>query len=167
MSPSTDLVPVRKQPPRRRRGPWAAARRGLARCWRSQLARRAALTVLLSGAAAGLVGLSYANADADPARSRARAATVAPAGHDAAGERIGPPRAAAPAVRARPTRPETLAVDWYAKRLGVPPGRVRALGSQRLGPGRLRVLVLADSGGHQPTAWVPLRHVHGSWKVGR
>jgi hypothetical protein len=166
MSPSTDLMPVRKQPPRRR-GPWAAAQRALARCWRSQLARRAAVTVLLSGAAAGLVGLSYANADADPAASRARAAATAPAGHDAAGERIGPPRAAAPATRPRPTRPETVAVAWYAKRLGMPAGRVRALGSQRLGPGRLRVLVLADSGGHQPTAWVPLRHRHGGWKVGR
>jgi len=160
MSPSTELVPVRREPPRRRR--W------LARLSRNPLTRRAAVTVLLSAAAAGLVGLSYATADADPARSRARPAAVAPAGHDAAGERIGPPRTGTPpAAPRRPSRPETVAVDWYAKRLGVPHGRVRALGSQRLGPGRLRVLVLAEEGGRRPTAWIPLRHVHGGWKVGR
>jgi hypothetical protein len=162
MSPSTELVRVRQEPPRRRRR--------LARLSRSPLTRRAALTVLLSAAAAGLVGLSYATADADPAgaRVRARPAAVAPAGHDAAGERIGPPRAGrTPVAPRRLSRPETVALDWYAKRLGVPHGRVRALGSQRLGPGRLRVLVLADSSGRQPTAWIPLRHLHGAWKVGR
>src|SRR5207247_1066352 len=63
MSPSTELVPV-GPPHRPRKRP--AARRALVRLARSQQARRAALTVLLSAAAAGLIGLSYASADADP-----------------------------------------------------------------------------------------------------
>jgi hypothetical protein len=50
----------------------------------------------------------------------------------------------------------------------VPGGRVRALGSQRLGPGRLRVLVLAQTAaGRQATAWVPLRRTHAGWTVSR
>ncbi|HEX6675783.1 MAG TPA: hypothetical protein VF486_12245, partial [Actinomycetes bacterium] len=76
MSPSTDLVPLRPQRPRRR-GRWAAAWRRLARFARSQPTRRAALAVVLSAAAAGLVGLSYATADAGPGRAHARHAAVA------------------------------------------------------------------------------------------
>jgi hypothetical protein len=171
MSPSTELVPLRPQRPRRRRGRWAAAWRRLARFSRSQPTRRAALAVLLAGAAAGLVGLSYATADADPARSRPRpAAVAAPAAEPggAAAERAASPRTGTgAAARRRPSRPETVAVDWYAKRLSLPTGRVRALGSQRLGPGRLRVLVLADDHSRRPTAWIPLRHSHGGWTVAR
>ena len=167
MSPSTDLVPLHPRP--RRRGRWAAAWRRLARFARSQPTRRAALAVVLSAAAAGLVGLSYATADADPGRARARhAAVAAPAAEPggAAADRAASPRAGA-AARHRPPRAEAVAVGWYAKRLGLPAGRVRALGSQRLGPGRLRVLVLAQGRQRQPTAWIPLRHAHGSWKVAR
>jgi hypothetical protein len=166
MSPSTDLVPLRPQRPRRR-GRWAAAWRRLARFARSQPTRRAALAVVLSAAAAGLVGLSYATADAGPGHAR-HAAVAAPAAEPggAAADRAASPRAGA-AARQRPPRAETVATAWYAKRLGLPAGRVRALGSQRLGPGRLRVLVLADDHGRQPTAWIPLRHRHGSWTVAR
>jgi hypothetical protein len=165
MSPSTELVPV--GPPRRpRKRP--AAWRALVRLARSQQARRAALTVLLSAAAAGLIGLSYATADADPARARPRPAATAPAaGRDLGGERPASPRTGPAPTRPRPPRPEAVAVRWYAERLGVPAGKVRALGSQRLGPGRLRVLVLADGPRRQPTAWIPLRHRHGSWTVAR
>jgi hypothetical protein len=81
-----------------------------------------------------------------------------------------PPTTAKPSpAPARPaSRPEAVAVEWYAGRLGVPAGRVRALGSQRLGAGRLRVLVLAQApGGRQATAWVPLRRTHAGWTVAR
>jgi hypothetical protein len=165
MSPSTELVPV-GQPRRPRRS--SAAWRRLVRFSRSQPTRRAALTVLLSAAAAGLIGLSYATADADPARAHARPAAVAPAaGPHVAGERVASPRTGPAPARRRPARPETVAVGWYAKRLGVPAGKVRALGSQRLGPGRLRVLVLADGQHRRPTAWIPLRRSHGGWTVTR
>jgi hypothetical protein len=64
-----------------------------------------------------------------------------------------------------PQRPQAAAEGWYARRLGVPRDRVKALGSQPLGPGRLRVLVLADLGKRQPTAWVSLVRTHGGWTV--
>jgi hypothetical protein len=165
MSPSTELVPV--GPPRRPRKPWAAWR-ALVRFARSQQTRRALLTVLLCAAAAGLIGLAYATVDAGPARARPRPAAVAPvAGQDLRGERPASPRTGRAPARRRPPRPEQVAAAWYAKRLGVPSGKVRALGSQRLGPGRLRVLVLAQGRQRQPTAWIPLRHAHGSWTVAR
>jgi hypothetical protein len=163
MSPSTELVPV--GPPRRPRRP-RAAWRALLRLARSQQTRRALLTALLSAAAGGLIGLSYATADADPARARPRPAAVAPpapgdlGGEHPAGRRTGPVPA-----RRRPPGPETVAAGWYAERLGVPAGKVRALAGQRLGPGRQRVLVLADLGRRQPTAWVTLRHANGGWAV--
>ncbi|HEY2959378.1 MAG TPA: hypothetical protein VGM21_14415 [Actinomycetota bacterium] len=165
MSPSTELVPV--GPPRRPRRP-RAAWRALLRLARSQQTRRALLTALLSAAAGGLIGLSYATADADLARARPRPAAVAPpAAGDLGGERPAPRRTGPVPARRRPPGPETVAAGWYAERLGVPAGKVRALGSQRLGPGRLRVLVLAEGRHGQPTAWIPLRHRHGSWTVGR
>jgi hypothetical protein len=162
--PSTELVHVPRDPGGRRSRP-RAAWRWLLRGWHSQLVRRLALTVALSVAATGLVGLSYATADADPA---ARRAVTAPAGggQAAAGEQ--PARPPGPrAAHRRPQRPEALAVGWYAKRLGVPAGRVRALGSQRLGTGRMRVLVLAETKGRQATAWVPLRRGRAGWTVAR
>jgi hypothetical protein len=168
MSPSTELVPVRREPPRRQRR-WAATWRRLVRFSRSQPTRRGALAVLLSAAAAGLVGASYATADAGPGRERPRPAVAAPAAEQggAAAERAASPRTGAGPAAQRPPRPETVAVDWYAKRLGLPAGQVRALGSQRLGPGRVRVLVLADDHSRRPTAWIPLRRSHGGWTVAR
>lgn len=59
-----------------------------------------------------------------------------------------------------------VAVAWYAARLGLPAGRVRALGSQRIGPGQARVLVLADAGpGRLATAWVGVHRTRGGWAV--
>ena len=166
MSRSTELVHVPREPRRRRPRPRAAWRR-LLRGWRSPLVRRLALTALLASAATGLVGLSYATADAD---SAARPAIVARAGGSqaAAGERAASPLPGPRAAHRRPQAPEVVAVGWYARRLGVPAGRVRALGSQRLGTGRVRVLVLAEAaGGRQATAWVPLRRTRAGWTVRR
>lgn len=62
--------------------------------------------------------------------------------------------------------PEQAAVAWYAARLGLAAGRVRALGSQRPGPGRARVLLLADPGaGRLATTWVGLHHTPAGWTV--
>ncbi|HYT27317.1 MAG TPA: hypothetical protein VEP73_12635, partial [Actinomycetota bacterium] len=78
MSPSRELVPV-PRPGGGRRG-WRgwrgwrprldAAARLLCRVARSPLARRLALAMLLAAAAAGIVGLSYATADAQAVPAR-------------------------------------------------------------------------------------------------
>jgi hypothetical protein len=167
MSRSTELVPV-PRPPRPRRSRLEAARRGLVRGSRHPLARRLAVTVVLCAAATGLVGLSWATADADPAGIRPPAVAKAGGGPAAAGERTPPPRPSPRTAHRRPQPPEAVAVGWYAGRLGVPAGRVRALGSQRLGAGRLRVLVLAPTpAGRQATVWVPLRRTRAGWTVAR
>jgi hypothetical protein len=161
-------VPVPKAPhPRSSR--LEAAWRRLLRGARRPLARRLALTVLLCAATTGLVGLSWATADADPASPRPPAVVRAGGGQAAtAGEQAPSPRPSPRAAHRRPQPPEAVAAAWYAKRLGVPSGRVRALGSQRLGTGRLRVLVLAQTAdGRQATAWVPLRRTRAGWTVSR
>ncbi|HVD15711.1 MAG TPA: hypothetical protein VNK73_14880 [Actinomycetota bacterium] len=164
MSRSTVPVPT---PPRPRRSRLEAVWQRLLRGSRRPLARRLAVTVLLCAAATGLVGLSWATADADPAGARPPVAAK-PAGPAMAGEQTPSPRPSPRAAHRRPQPPEAVAAGWYAKRLGVPGGRVRALGSQRLGPGRLRVLVLAQTAaGRQATAWVPLRRTHAGWTVSR
>jgi hypothetical protein len=167
---SRSTVPV-TTPPRRRTSRLEAAWQRLLGATRRPLARRLAVTVLLCAAATGLVGLSWATADADPAGAGSRPPVVARAGGGqaaTAGEQSPSPRPSPRAAHRRPQPPEAVAAAWYAKRLGVPSGRVRALGSQRLGTGRLRVLVLAQTpGGRQATAWVPLRRTRAGWTVSR
>ncbi len=118
-----------------------------------RLATVAVLTTLF------VVGISalYEHADR-PTANALPAATSAP--RPAGRVRQGPE---AP----RPDGPGAVAVAWYAGRLGVTPGRVHPLGTERLGPGRLRVLVLADLGKRQPTAWVALRRTPGGWAAAR
>jgi hypothetical protein len=165
MSRSTVPVPT---PPRPRSSRLEAAWRRLLRATRRPLARRLAVTVLLCAATTGLVSLSWATADADPASSRPPVVARAAGKAAAAGERTPSPRPSPRAAHRRPQPPEAVAAAWYAKRLGVPSGRVRALGSQRLGSGRLRVLVLAQTGdGRQATVWVPLRRTRAGWTVAR
>jgi hypothetical protein len=129
----------------------------------TDLGRRLATVAVLTTLFVGVMSLLYEHAEHPTANARPAATTTRSAA---------PPAAAKPAPgRAAPRpadRPEAVAVGWYAKRLGVPGGRVRALGSQRLGPGRLRVLVLAQTAtGRQATAWVPLRRTHAGWTVSR
>jgi hypothetical protein len=166
MSRSTVPVPT---PPRRRTSRLEAAWQWLLRATRRPLVRRLAVTVLLCAATTGLVSLSWATADADPAGSRPPVVARAGGGQAAAtGEQTPSPRPSPRAAHRRPQPPEAVAAAWYAKRLGVPSGRVRALGSQRLGTGRLRVLVLAQTGdGRQATVWVPLRRTRAGWTVAR
>jgi hypothetical protein len=163
MSQPTVPVPT---PPRPRRPRPAVAWQRLVRGARRPLARRLAVAVLLCAAGAGLVGLSWATADADPAGAKPPVAGLAGGGPATAGERTQPPRPSPRAAHRRPQPPEAVAAAWYAGRLGVPAGRVRALGSQRLGSGRVRVLVLAPApGGRQATVWVPLRRTRAGWTV--
>ena len=119
--------------------------------------RRLATVAVLTTVFVVAISALYEHADR-PTANALPAATSAP--RPAAGSGRGP---AAPP----PDGPGAVAVAWYAGRLGVPPGRVRALGTERAGPGRLRVLVLADLGRRRPTAWVVLRRTHGGWTVGR
>jgi hypothetical protein len=122
----------------------------------SGLGRRLATVTMLT--TLFVVGMSalYEHADRPTANARPAASSAArPAA------RPDPRPAARP-----PDGPGALAVDWYARRLGVPAAQVRALASERSGPGHLRVLVLADLGNRKPTAWVPLRRTPGGWTVG-
>lgn len=281
MSPSRELVPVAKpahgRPPRWRSA-LEAAWRLLRRTAHSPLVRRLALTVLLAGLAVGVVGVSYATADAqavppgdaqavpgrpapqagrdstagpaeergptapapsagraggDPSTSRSAGGTAGQPG-TAAGSRgqaptlpsgtAGPPgttlagrgsqapaglgatagqsgttpagRGSQPSAQPSGTtgqpgtatsrageaadQPDRLgsrprqvadqlgevAVAWYAGRLGVPAGRVRVLGSQRVGPGQAQVLVVAETGsGRLATAWIRVHRTPGGWAV--
>jgi hypothetical protein len=128
----------------------------------TDLGRRLATVVVLTTLFVGVMSLLYEHAEHPTANARPAATTTeAPA-----------PPATKPAARppvARPAdRPEAVAAGWYARRLGLPAGRVRALGSQRLGAGRVRVLVLAETaGGRQATVWVPLRRTRAGWTVAR
>jgi hypothetical protein len=129
----------------------------------TDLGRRLATVAVLTTLFVGVMSLLYEHAEHPTANARpAASAPLRPA----------PPTTAAPspgsAAPRSATRPEAVAAAWYAKRLGVPSGRVRALGSQRLGGGRLRVLVLAQTGdGRQATVWVPLRRTRAGWTVAR
>jgi hypothetical protein len=129
----------------------------------TDLGRRLATVAVLTTLFVGVMSLLYEHAEHPTANARpAASAPLRPA----------PPTTAAPspgsAAPRSATRPEAVAAAWCAKRLGVPSGRVRALGSQRLGGGRLRVLVLAQTGdGRQATVWVPLRRTRAGWTVAR
>jgi len=285
VSPSRELVPVAK-PARGRPPRWRsaldAAWRLLRRTAHSPLVRRLALTVLLAGLAVGVVGVSYATADAqaappgdaqavpgrpapqagrvgrdstagpagergptapapsagraggDPSTSRSAGGTagqpgLTPAGrgsqpsaqpsgttgqpgttlagrgsqaHAGPGATAGQPgttpagRGSQPSAQPSGTtgqpgtatsrageaadQPDRLgsrprlvadqlgevAVAWYAGRLGVPAGWVRALGSQRVGVGQARVLVVAETGsGRLATAWIRVHRTPGGWAV--
>ena len=127
------------------------------RLFATDLGRRLATVAVLTTLFVGVMSVLYEHAE-----------------HPTASARPATTRAAAPPTTAKPSpaparpasRPEAVAVGWYAGRLGVPAGRVRALGSQRLGAGRLRVLVLAPApGGRQATVWVPLRRTRAGWTV--
>jgi hypothetical protein len=127
----------------------------------TDLGRRLATVAVLTTLFVGVMSLLYEHAEHPTASARPAATAPRPPA---------PPTTVAPSpglAAPRPaSRPEAVAAAWYAKRLGVPSGRVRALGSQRLGTGRLRVLVLAQTGdGHQATAWVPLRRTRAGWTV--
>jgi hypothetical protein len=62
--------------------------------------------------------------------------------------------------------PERAAVSWYARQLGVPQARVRALQRRRIGHAEARVMVIADlEGGRLPTAVVTVRRDRTGWKV--
>jgi hypothetical protein len=127
----------------------------------TDLGRRLATVAVLTTLFVGVMSLLYEHAEHPTANARPAATAPRPAA---------PPTTAAsrpgPAAPGSAARPEAVAAAWYAKRLGVPSGRVRALGSQRLGGGRLRVLVLAQTGdGRQPTVWVPLRRTRAGWTV--
>ena len=111
------------------------------------LGRRLATVMVLTTLFVAVMSVLYEHADRPTANARPAASTVA-----------------APAAPGR-SAAAAAAASWYARRLGVPAARVRALGSQRLGPGRLRVLVLAEEGGRRPTAWVTVRRTHGGWTV--
>jgi hypothetical protein len=124
----------------------------------TDLGRRLATVALLTTLFVGVMSLLYEHAEHPTANARPAATTTRP---------VAPPTTAKPAARPA-DRPEAVAAAWYAGRLGVPAGRVRALGSQRLGAGRLRVLVLAQApGGRQATVWVPLRRTRAGWTVSR
>ena len=127
----------------------------------TDLGRRLATVAVLTTLFVGVMSLLYEHAEHPTANARPAATAPRPAAAPTtAASRPGP---AAPGSAARP---EAVAAAWYAKRLGVPSGRVRALGSQRLGTGRLRVLVLAQTGdGRQATVWVPLRRTRAGWTV--
>ncbi|HEX6678718.1 MAG TPA: hypothetical protein VF486_27345 [Actinomycetes bacterium] len=121
------------------------------------LGRRLATVAVLTTLFVVVMSALYEHAER-PTANALPAATSAPRPTGRAGQ--------GPAVP-RPDGPGAVAVAWYARRLGVPPGRVHALGTERPGPGRLRVLVLADLGKRQPTAWVALRRTPGGWAVAR
>jgi hypothetical protein len=63
--------------------------------------------------------------------------------------------------------PERAAVSWYARQLGAPQARVRALQRRRIGDSEVRVMVIADleSGRRLPTAVVTVRRDRTGWKV--
>jgi hypothetical protein len=127
----------------------------------TDLGRRLATVAVLTTLFVGVMSLLYEHAEHPTANARPAATTTRPAA---------PPTTAkaAPAAARPADRPEAVAAAWYAGRLGVPAGRVRALGSQRLGAGRLRVLVLVLApapGGRQATVWVPLRRTRAGWTV--
>jgi len=127
----------------------------------TDLGRRLATVAVLTTLFVGVMSLLYEHAERPTANARpAVDATARPPAPPPA-----PTRSAGPAAARPGAKPEAVAVGWYAKRLGVPAGRVRALGSQRLGTGRMRVLVLAETKGRQATAWVPLRHGQAGWTV--
>jgi hypothetical protein len=67
----------------------------------------------------------------------------------------------------RPTQPAAVAAQWYAARNHLPPGKVRALQQDQIGPDEVRVLVLGDRGhGQLDTALVRVRRdASGSWRV--
>ncbi len=122
----------------------------------TDLGRRLATVMVLT--ALFVVGMSalYEHADRPTANARPAATSASrPATRTATGP-----------TAHQPDGPDALAVDWYARRLGVPTEQVHALGTEHR-PGRLRVLVLADLGNRRPTAWVTLRRTHGGWTVDR
>jgi hypothetical protein len=127
----------------------------------TDLGRRLATVAVLTTLFVGVMSLLYDHAEHPTANARPAATATRPPAPPATAQPSPGPAAPRPA-----TRPEPVAVAWYAKRLGVPAGRVKALGSQRLGTGRIRVLVLAQTpDGRQATVWVPLRRTHAGWTV--
>jgi hypothetical protein len=134
------------------------------RALRSPLGRRLTAAVLLASLFAGAVGVLYEHADLDALPAARMAAAAAPAAAGAA--------ARTPLVTRRPATarltPDQVAVAWYARRLKVPAGRVRALQSERLAADRVRVLVIAELGPERlDTALLTLRRTRWRWEVVR
>ena len=117
----------------------------------SRLGRRLCSAVLVTALCAAAVGAMYDHPDAlaRPALAAAHA-----------------PTSRAPATTtARPAAtPGAAAAAWFARRARVPATKVRVLQEDRVGGGRVRVLVMAEVGrGRYDTALVTLRRVKGAW----
>jgi hypothetical protein len=134
----------------------------------SDLGRRVAMVTVLSLGLSGLISSLYDHADVPGTVTSARAA---PAVRSVAASVARLP--ATVRAKSRPVSggvvgggPAAVAVGWYAARRGVPAGRVRALQQDRLGAGRVRVLVLApDRGGRLVTALVVVARRGAGWQV--
>jgi hypothetical protein len=123
---------------------------------RTAVGRRLVSVAAVALAAAGLILALYAHPDASGVAEpvQARQGHV---GHGGAADRLNSSNAATP---------EAAAVAWYARRVGVPPGRVRALQRQRVGAATVQVLVVAElGGGRLPSALITVRHGRAGWKV--
>jgi hypothetical protein len=118
----------------------------------SRLGRRLAAAAALALVSAALVVTLYDHPDIG---GRAELSSARPA--------VTGPRTSAIAAS---QSPERAAVSWYARQLGVPPARVRALQRRRIGHAEAQVMVIADlEGGRLPTAVVTVRRDHTGWKV--
>ena len=142
----------------------------------TRLGRRLATVAVLTTMLVGLMTVLYEHADPPAAGARQRPGGSA-AGAPAPGAAGGPGRAATtpgrPGRQALPGPPRAAAATaaqaaqgWYAARLGLPTGQVRALASQRLGPGTARVLVAAQTTPTRlATTWVTVHHTPHGWTV--
>ena len=121
----------------------------------SRLGRRVGSAVLVTALCAAAVSAMYDHPDG--VGRPALAAVHAPTTHPTATTRA--------AAAARPAAtPGAAAAAWFARRSGLPTAKVRVLQQDRVGGGRVRVLVMAEvTRGRYDSAVLTVRQVKGAW----
>jgi len=146
------------------------------RLLRTRIGRRLAATAVLSLILVGAVSTLYDHADGPASLQRPLSAVPAAAAKPAAGGRAAANEAgttgaaalaSASVAASRPSKsPQSAAVAWYAKRLGVSSDRVQALQQQRVSATITKVLVMAGvSETKMSTAFVTVKRAGSGWKV--
>jgi hypothetical protein len=133
------------------------------RLLRTSLGRRIALASALTLSVNGVIGALYNSAEVPEvaAPQVAVAATAAPPRPAVSSETKAAPASVAPAKT-----PEAAATGWYARRHKLAANHVRALQRQAAGSGRVKVLVMADTGSSRlSTALVLVKRSGTGWTV--
>jgi hypothetical protein len=131
--------------------------------------RRLVAALGLALALQGMVGLMFANPDLpSSATTPAAAVQKAPEAQAGAGAAAASKRTLttqAPTAAGTYAKPQDAAVAWFARRAGVAPDKVRALQQLAAGNGKVKVLVMAESGDRVDTDEVTVVRTKSGWKA--